>query len=104
MAAALALRLQGRSVRLLERAAEFGEVGAGLQLAPNATRILREWGVLDWVLAAGVEPQRIVLRDEVSGDELTHLDLGEECRAARSSGRRRRARSRCRTRNRRRST
>lgn len=80
LAAALALRLQGQSVRLLERAAEFGEVGAGLQLAPNATRILREWGVLDQVLAAGVEPQRIVLRDAVGGEELTHLDLGEEFR------------------------
>jgi 3-hydroxybenzoate 6-monooxygenase len=77
LAAALALRLQGRSVRLLERAAEFGEVGAGLQLAPNATRILREWGVLDQVLAAGVEPRRLVLRDAISGAELTHLDLGE---------------------------
>ncbi|MCI2418049.1 FAD-dependent monooxygenase [Saccharopolyspora sp. K220] len=80
LAAALALRLQGQSVRLLERAAEFGEVGAGLQLAPNATRILREWGVLDQVLAAGVEPHRLVLRDAVSGDELTHLDLDDEFR------------------------
>ncbi|MGP4019590.1 FAD-dependent monooxygenase [Saccharopolyspora sp. 5N708] len=80
LAAALALRLRGRSVRLLERAAEFGEVGAGLQLAPNATRILREWGVLAQVLAAGVEPQRLVLRDAVGGGELTHLALDAEFR------------------------
>lgn len=81
LATALALRLQGRSVRLLERAAEFGEVGAGLQLAPNATRILADWGVLDQVLAAGVEPRRLVLRDALSGAELTHLDLGADFRA-----------------------
>ena len=44
---ALALARQGRSVRVLERAARFAEVGAGLQLAPNATRVLRSLGVLD---------------------------------------------------------
>jgi len=72
---ALALARAGRRVRVLEQAAEFGEVGAGLQIAPNATRILRDWGLLDDVIAAGVLPRRLVLRDAVDGTELTYLDL-----------------------------
>jgi len=49
LANALALSRKGLRVRLLERAAEFGEVGAGLQIAPNCTRILDSWGLLDEV-------------------------------------------------------
>ncbi|MEQ4722504.1 FAD-dependent oxidoreductase [Nonomuraea sp. B19D2] len=80
LAAAFALTRAGHDVQLLEQAPEFGEVGAGLQLAPNATRILAEWGLLEEVVAAGVQPRRLVLRDAVTGEELTHLDLGEEFR------------------------
>ncbi|WP_019818804.1 FAD-dependent oxidoreductase [Saccharomonospora saliphila] len=75
LATAYALARTGRSVRVLERAAEFGEVGAGLQMAPNATRILAEWGLLDEIVAVGVLPKRVVLRDALRGDELSHLDL-----------------------------
>jgi salicylate hydroxylase len=75
LSAAYALATAGHTVRLLERSAEFGEVGAGLQLAPNATRILREWGLLDEVTQAGVLPRRLVLADALSGDELVHADL-----------------------------
>jgi 2-polyprenyl-6-methoxyphenol hydroxylase-like FAD-dependent oxidoreductase len=75
LAAAFALRRGGHRVRVLEQAAEFGEVGAGLQLAPNATRVLREWGLLERVVATGVLPSRLVLRDAITGDELTHLDV-----------------------------
>src|SRR5690606_39919236 len=56
LATAFSLRQQGLSVRLLERAPEFGEVGAGLQLGPNATRILDNWGLLD-EYAGGVGTQ-----------------------------------------------
>ena len=65
---------------MLEQAAEFGEVGAGLQIAPNATRILRDWGLLDDAVAAGVLPRRLVLRDAVDGTELTYLDLADTAR------------------------
>jgi 2-polyprenyl-6-methoxyphenol hydroxylase-like FAD-dependent oxidoreductase len=50
----------------------------GLQLAPNATRILRQWDLLDDVIAAGVLPRRLVLKDAVDGTELTSLELGED--------------------------
>ncbi|HEX3788547.1 MAG TPA: FAD-dependent monooxygenase [Pseudonocardiaceae bacterium] len=77
LASALALTLGGRRARVLEQSAEFGEVGAGLQMAPNATRILRSWGVLDEVVDRGVLPRRLVMRDALDGTELTHLDLAD---------------------------
>lgn len=76
LATALALTRGGRSVRLLEQADSFGEVGAGLQLGPNATRVLAGWGLLDRVRDAGVEPGRLVFRDALTDEELTDLDLG----------------------------
>lgn len=42
LSTAFALTRRGLRVRVLERSAEFGEVGAGIQLAPNCTRILDE--------------------------------------------------------------
>jgi salicylate hydroxylase len=75
LANALALTRKGLRVRVLERAAAFGEVGAGLQIAPNCTRILDHWGLLDEVRSLGVLPENIVMRDAVDGSELTRLDL-----------------------------
>ena len=75
LANAYALARTGQRVRVLEQEAAFGEVGAGLQMAPNATRILRDWGLLDEVVDSGVRPRRMVMRDAVDGTELTHLDL-----------------------------
>ncbi|MFF5988191.1 FAD-dependent monooxygenase [Prauserella flavalba] len=76
LANALALASSGHRVRVLERAPAFAEVGAGLQLAPNATRILREWGLLDEVIEHGVRPGRLVFKDALDGAELTSLELG----------------------------
>ncbi|GAA5153724.1 3-hydroxybenzoate 6-hydroxylase [Pseudonocardia eucalypti] len=75
LSSALALRRAGHTVRVLEQQPRFGEVGAGLQMAPNATRVLRSWGLLDEVMARGVLPRRLVLRDAVDGSTLTHLDM-----------------------------
>jgi 2-polyprenyl-6-methoxyphenol hydroxylase-like FAD-dependent oxidoreductase len=73
--AALGLGRCGFDVTVLERSAEFGEIGAGLQLAPNATRVLKKLRLLDQVLDVGVLPQRLVLADAVTGEELTALDV-----------------------------
>ena len=78
LSSAYALAAAGRRVRVLEQSPAFGEVGAGLQLGPNATRILREWGLLDEVTAAGVLPRRLVLKDALDGSELTDLGLGQD--------------------------
>ncbi|WP_179254603.1 FAD-dependent monooxygenase [Enemella evansiae] len=75
LGAAYALRRAGLRVRVLERGASFGEVGAGIQLAPNCTRILNDYGLLDEARSLGVVPDAMVMRDALDGDELTRLDL-----------------------------
>ena len=75
LSAAFALARQGRHVRVLERAAEFGEVGAGIQLAPNCTRILAGYGLLPEATRLGVLPEAMVMKDALDGTELTRLDL-----------------------------
>ncbi|MEU9018488.1 FAD-dependent oxidoreductase [Actinomadura sp. NPDC048394] len=75
LGAAYALTRRGLAVRVLERAAAFGEVGAGIQLAPNCTRILDDYGLLDEAKSLGVLPDAMIMRDAVDGTELTRLDL-----------------------------
>lgn len=72
---ALALTLKGLKVRVFEKASAFGEVGAGLQIAPNCTRILDHWDLLDEVKSLGVLPEKMTMFDALDGEELTHLDL-----------------------------
>lgn len=75
LSTAYALTCKGLRVRVLEQAREFGEVGAGIQIAPNCTRILHEYGLLDEAKSLGVLPTSMVMRDAVDGSELTRLDL-----------------------------
>lgn len=49
LGAAIALQLAGHHAIVLEAAPALGEVGAGIQLLPNSSKILRSWGVLDKV-------------------------------------------------------
>jgi salicylate hydroxylase len=81
LAAALAARAAGWEVRLYERAVAYQEVGAGLQLGPNATRILAGWGLLDHPSLRPFEPQRLSVRDAVDGHELGSLRLGASARS-----------------------
>jgi len=77
LSAAFALTRKGLRVRVLERSAEFGEVGAGIQIAPNCTRILHAYGLLAEAEELGVRPARMVMKDAVDGTVLTSLDLGD---------------------------
>jgi salicylate hydroxylase len=81
LATALSAARHGRRVHVLEQAAEFGEIGAGLQLGPNASRALDALGVLHDVLPLAVFPEAAVLRSAISGRLLTRLDLAEGFRA-----------------------
>lgn len=77
LSAAFALNRKGLRVRVLERAPEFGEVGAGMQIAPNCTRILDEYGLLDEAKQLGVLPEAMVMKDAVDASELTRIDLAD---------------------------
>ncbi|MET1074358.1 MAG: FAD-dependent monooxygenase [Umezawaea sp.] len=76
LATALSAARRGLPAHVLEQAPVFGEIGAGLQMGPNASRALDALGVLDDVLPLAVRPSAGVLRDAVSGRVLTRLDLG----------------------------
>ncbi|PWK75531.1 FAD-dependent monooxygenase [Aminobacter sp. AP02] len=76
LTAALAFARHGFGVRIHERAPVLDEVGAGLQLSPNATRILDRLGVLDLVSASTVRPEAVVLRDAVTLAERARVPLG----------------------------
>ena len=76
LAAALALGRRGQPVHVLERAPEFGEIGAGLQVAPNASRVLDSLGVLESVTKDAFFPERLVVMDAVTGEEITAADTG----------------------------
>lgn len=76
MAAALALARRGVPTVLLEQASAFGEVGAGLQLGPNATRVLADWGLGDALQACAAFPEALKVRDAHRGTELGQLRLG----------------------------
>ena len=78
LAAALAVARVGWDVRLYERAPEFSEVGAGVQLGPNVTRILRAWGLEDALAAVAAFPARLRVRSAQSGAELGVLALGAQ--------------------------
>lgn len=75
LGAALALSRQGLRVCLFEKSIHFEEVGAGLQLAPNCTRILERYGLLDEARSLGVTPEAMVMKDGLDDTELTRLDL-----------------------------
>ncbi|NNU42242.1 FAD-dependent monooxygenase [Ramlibacter montanisoli] len=77
LAAAVAARRARWEARLFEQADTFSEVGAGIQLGPNATRILREWDLLQGELQQlAVAPPRLRVRDGSDGGELGVLELG----------------------------
>jgi len=58
LGAAIALRLAGHNVTVLESAQEIGEVGAGIQVLPNSSKVLKSWGVFD-----KIDPSRICTTD-----------------------------------------
>jgi salicylate hydroxylase len=77
LAAALACARQGVPVQLLERAAQLSEVGAGIQIGPNVTRILQAWGLGDALAQVAAFPKRLQARDAQTGQVLGSLRLAE---------------------------
>ncbi|MBZ6075484.1 FAD-dependent monooxygenase [Microvirga puerhi] len=76
LTAALVLARQGHAITLVERRTGFTEVGAGLQLSPNASRILLELGLGPALRRVASEPDRVVIRRIRSGREIGQIALG----------------------------
>ena len=77
LTAALALLRRGHRVRVLEQAQALGEVGAGLQLSANATRVLATLGVADALRAVAAEPEGKEIRLWRTGQSWKLFDLGQ---------------------------
>lgn len=79
MSAALALSRVSSplGVTLLEQSPVLSEVGAGIQLGPNAMRLLHEWGLQEALEEVCAYPPSLYARDMASGHVLGQLKLGE---------------------------
>ncbi len=80
LTAALCLKEIGWDVEVPEQAAELGEIGAGLQMSPNAMKVFEALGIDARLATDGFEPEGIELRMGVSGLPLIHAPLGETAR------------------------
>ncbi|WP_240776952.1 FAD-dependent monooxygenase [Nonomuraea basaltis] len=80
LTAALSLRQRGLRVTVLEQAAELGEVGAGIQTAPNASRILLGLGLRAALEKIHTEPLDQVRRRWQDGSVIGLTPLGEFCK------------------------
>ena len=78
LTAALTLARAGFRVVILEQAARLEDVGAGIQLSPNATHVLRELGLLDRLRPRVVAPEAIRIIKARTGGDIVRVPLGAE--------------------------
>ena len=77
LAAALACGQAGARPQVLERAATFSEVGAGIQMGPNVTRTLHAWDLAEDLKEIGFTPHRLEAKDTQTGQVIGSLRLGQ---------------------------
>ncbi|KAI9767304.1 MAG: hypothetical protein M1840_005713 [Geoglossum simile] len=78
LSAAISTRLEGHVVTLLESAHELAEIGAGLGLTPNATRLFHKWGVYEQLAAMAAPPSSLGVRRYDGTVVLAHEDRFQE--------------------------
>jgi salicylate hydroxylase len=81
LAAALALARQGLAVTVLEQASQIGEIGAGIQLGPNAFSAFDALGIGERARGRAVYTDRLVLMDAVDESEIASVPVGDAFRA-----------------------
>jgi len=78
LAAALTLAAKGRRSHVFEQSSKFGEIGAGIQLGPNVFKMFDRMGLTDAVRAMTFLPESLIMRDAVTGDEVTRIPVGSD--------------------------
>ena len=81
LAAALVLAQDGHPVTVLEQAAEFGEIGAGIQLGPNIFRMFDYLGLTEAVNRVAFFPTGLGMNDVRTGEKIVRVQLGDMARA-----------------------
>jgi 2-polyprenyl-6-methoxyphenol hydroxylase-like FAD-dependent oxidoreductase len=81
LAAALAIARLGHPVKVLEQSAQIGEIGAGIQLGPNAFSAFDALGIGEQARSHAVYTDRLVMMDAVDESEVASVPMGEAFRA-----------------------
>ncbi|MFT6489892.1 MAG: salicylate hydroxylase [Parvibaculaceae bacterium] len=81
LTAALAVHKQGMTPHVFEQSADIKEVGAGLQIGPNGSHVLRALDVLDSIAARAFRPQAAEMRFGPTGQQIFCFPLGAEIEA-----------------------
>src|SRR3981081_4411658 len=81
LAAALGLAQKGIRSILLEKASALGEIGAGIQLGPNAFHAFDYLGVGEAARGMAVYIDQLRLMDAMTAEEITHVDLRDAFRS-----------------------
>jgi 2-polyprenyl-6-methoxyphenol hydroxylase-like FAD-dependent oxidoreductase len=81
LAAALVLARHGHAVNVLEQSDAFGEIGAGIQLGPNAFRMFEHLGLTGAIDRVAYFPPHLVMRDVRSGELVVKSPVGAHARA-----------------------
>ncbi|HUH88051.1 MAG TPA: FAD-dependent monooxygenase [Pusillimonas sp.] len=79
VALAAALAQRGIQAHMFERAAEFGEVGAGIQMTPNAVKVIKALGAEAALDKVGFLPEALVGRDWDTAEEKFRIPLKADC-------------------------
>eukprot|EP01031_Cornospumella_fuschlensis_P014961 gene14961-18278_t len=77
LAAAMVLAKDGHAVTVLEQAAEFGEIGAGIQLGPNIFRMFEYLGLTDVINKVAFFPEGLGMNDVRTGEKVIRVPLGD---------------------------
>ena len=80
LAAALALAQQGFEVKVLEQASQIGEIGAGMQLGPNAFHAFDALGVGEQARSRAVYTDYMVMHDALDEYQVGHIPTGDAFR------------------------
>ncbi|KAG5660838.1 hypothetical protein KAF25_002481 [Fusarium avenaceum] len=78
LATAVALARRGHKVVVLEQAAALGEVGAGIQIPSNSSRLLLRWGIGPYLEQYAVKPESMTFRKWKNGDPIGYTRLSPD--------------------------
>ncbi len=79
LTAAAAMSRRGIRCEVFEQTRHLREVGAGVQIAPNATRLLHRLGLGEYLRSVAVRPEAVEMRRWDDDSVLARIDLGDSC-------------------------
>jgi salicylate hydroxylase len=78
LAVAFCLAQAGHRVTIIESSPLIGEIGAGMQLSPNTTRLLQKWGLGKHLDEIAVRPEGVAYRRYSTGERIGFTKWGED--------------------------